>query len=57
MPKAFVLVNTELHSEADVLKELKKIEGAPMENPSGKHRDALAANPTASQLKQHALTS
>jgi DNA-binding Lrp family transcriptional regulator len=27
MPKAFVLLNTELHSEADVLKELTKIEG------------------------------
>ena len=27
MPKAFVLLNTELHSEADVLKELKKMEG------------------------------
>jgi DNA-binding Lrp family transcriptional regulator len=27
MPKAFVLVNTEIGSEADVLKDLKKIEG------------------------------
>ena len=27
MPKAFVLINTEIGSEADVLKDLKKIEG------------------------------
>ena len=27
MPKAFVLLNTEVRSEADVLKELKKMEG------------------------------
>jgi len=27
MPMAFVLVNTEIGSEADVLKELKKVEG------------------------------
>jgi DNA-binding Lrp family transcriptional regulator len=27
MPTAFVLVNTEIGSEADVLKDLKKVEG------------------------------
>lgn len=27
MPKAFVLINTEIGSEADVLKDLKKVEG------------------------------
>jgi DNA-binding Lrp family transcriptional regulator len=27
MPKAFVLINTEIGSEADVLKDLKKIDG------------------------------
>ena len=27
MPKAFVLINTEIGSEADVLKDLRKIEG------------------------------
>jgi DNA-binding Lrp family transcriptional regulator len=27
MPTAFVLINTELGSEADVLKDLKKVEG------------------------------
>ena len=27
MPKAFVLINTEIGSETDVLKDLKKIEG------------------------------
>lgn len=27
MPTAFVLINTEIGSEADVLKELKKVEG------------------------------
>ncbi|MBX5321060.1 MAG: Lrp/AsnC ligand binding domain-containing protein [Candidatus Bathyarchaeota archaeon] len=27
MPKAFVLINTEIGSEADVLRDLKKIEG------------------------------
>jgi len=27
MPEAFVLVNTEIGSEADVLKDLKKVEG------------------------------
>ncbi|MEM2947732.1 MAG: Lrp/AsnC ligand binding domain-containing protein [Candidatus Bathyarchaeia archaeon] len=27
MPKAFVLINTEIGSESDVLKDLKKIEG------------------------------
>ncbi|MBS7616697.1 Lrp/AsnC ligand binding domain-containing protein [Candidatus Bathyarchaeota archaeon] len=27
MPKAFVLINTEIGSEANVLKDLKKIEG------------------------------
>ncbi|MEM2202292.1 MAG: Lrp/AsnC ligand binding domain-containing protein [Candidatus Bathyarchaeia archaeon] len=27
MPKAFVLINTEIGSEAEVLKDLKKIEG------------------------------
>jgi len=27
LPKAFVLINTEIGSEADVLKELRKIEG------------------------------
>ncbi|RLI14744.1 Lrp/AsnC family transcriptional regulator, partial [Candidatus Bathyarchaeota archaeon] len=27
MPTAFVLINTEIGSEADVLKDLKKVEG------------------------------
>ncbi|MCS7113875.1 MAG: Lrp/AsnC ligand binding domain-containing protein [Nitrososphaerota archaeon] len=27
MPKAFVLINTEIGSEADVLKDLRKVEG------------------------------
>ena len=27
MPNAFVLINTEIGSEADVLKDLKKVEG------------------------------
>ena len=27
MPKAFALINTEIGSESDVLKEIKKIEG------------------------------
>ena len=27
MPTAFVLINTEIGSESDVLKELKKVEG------------------------------
>lgn len=27
MPKAFVLINTEIGSESDVLKDLRKIEG------------------------------
>jgi DNA-binding Lrp family transcriptional regulator len=27
MPKAFVLINTEIGSEANVLKDLKKVEG------------------------------
>ena len=27
MPTAFVLINTEIGSEADVLKKLKKVEG------------------------------
>lgn len=27
MPRAFVLINTEIGSEADVLKDVKKIEG------------------------------
>ncbi|MEM2319249.1 MAG: Lrp/AsnC ligand binding domain-containing protein [Candidatus Bathyarchaeia archaeon] len=27
MPRAFVLINTEIGSEADVLKDLRKIEG------------------------------
>ncbi|MEM3874426.1 MAG: Lrp/AsnC ligand binding domain-containing protein [Candidatus Bathyarchaeia archaeon] len=27
MPKAYVLINTEIGSEADVLKDLRKIEG------------------------------
>ena len=27
MPKAFVLINTEIGSESDVLKEIRKVEG------------------------------
>lgn len=32
MPKAFVLINTEIGAEADVLDQLKKVEGVGKEN-------------------------
>ncbi len=32
MPKAFVLINTEIGAEADVLSQLKKVEGVGKEN-------------------------
>ena len=34
MPKAFVLINTEIGAEADVLSQLKKVEGVGKDNAS-----------------------